>query len=107
MCAQAPKDAADFSAGLLGIGTLPQVRGQSQLLADIAIAEASFRTTPTAQTGPPKIGVIEAVEDTRGRFILGVQWHPECGRKDNTFASLAQALLSKYNDKPNDLYIRL
>jgi len=54
MCAQAPKDAADFSAGLLGIGTLPQVRGQSQLLADIAIAEASFRTTPTAQTGPPK-----------------------------------------------------
>ncbi len=107
MCAQAPKDAADFSAGLLGIGTLPQVRGQSQLLADIAIAEASFRTTPTAQTGPPKIGVIEAVEDTRGRFILGVQWHPECGWKDDPFASLAKALFTTFIDQARLRYNRL
>jgi putative glutamine amidotransferase len=31
-------------------------------------------------------GVIEAVEDTTGRFILGVQWHPERGWKDDAFA---------------------
>jgi putative glutamine amidotransferase len=31
-------------------------------------------------------GVIEAVEDTRGRFIVGVQWHPERGWKDDPFA---------------------
>jgi putative glutamine amidotransferase len=31
-------------------------------------------------------GVIEAVEDTTGRFIVGVQWHPERGWKDNPLA---------------------
>jgi len=42
MCTEAPKDAANFRSGLLWIGaTLPQVRRQSQLLADIAIAEAA------------------------------------------------------------------
>ena len=28
-------------------------------------------------------GVIEAVEDTRGRFIIGVQWHPERDFRDD------------------------
>ena len=31
-------------------------------------------------------GVIEAIEDTTGRFIVGVQWHPERGWKDDPFA---------------------
>ena len=31
-------------------------------------------------------GVIEAVEDTTGRFIVGVQWHPERGWKDDPFS---------------------
>ena len=31
-------------------------------------------------------GVIEAVEDTTGRFMLGVQWHPERGWRDDRFA---------------------
>jgi putative glutamine amidotransferase len=31
-------------------------------------------------------GVIEAVEDTTGRFVIGVQWHPERGWKDDPFA---------------------
>jgi putative glutamine amidotransferase len=31
-------------------------------------------------------GVIEAVEDTTGRFILGVQWHPERGWQNDEFS---------------------
>src|SRR5262249_48920469 len=31
-------------------------------------------------------GVIEAIEDTTGRFIIGVQWHPERGWKENAFS---------------------
>jgi putative glutamine amidotransferase len=38
-------------------------------------------------------GVIEAVEDTAGRFIVGVQWHPERGWKHDPFA---QALFSAF-----------
>ena len=38
-------------------------------------------------------GVIEAVEDTTGRFIVGVQWHPERGWKDDPFS---KALFSSF-----------
>ena len=38
-------------------------------------------------------GVIEAVEDTTGRFILGVQWHPERDWRQDSFA---KALFSKF-----------
>ena len=31
-------------------------------------------------------GVIEALEDTSGRFIIGVQWHPERGWRDDAFS---------------------
>ncbi len=31
-------------------------------------------------------GVIEALEDTSGRFIVGVQWHPERGWKNDAFS---------------------
>jgi putative glutamine amidotransferase len=31
-------------------------------------------------------GVIEAVEDTTGRFVVGVQWHPERGWKEDSFS---------------------
>ena len=31
-------------------------------------------------------GVIEAVEDTTGRFVVGVQWHPERGWRDDPFS---------------------
>ncbi len=41
-------------------------------------------------------GVIEAVEDTMGRFILGVQWHPERGWKDDPFA---KALFTAFIDQ--------
>jgi putative glutamine amidotransferase len=37
--------------------------------------------------------VIEAVEDTTGRFIVGVQWHPERGWKEDPFS---KALFSTF-----------
>ena len=41
-------------------------------------------------------GVVEAVEDTRGRFIVGVQWHPERGwREDPASQSLFSALIEQ------------
>jgi putative glutamine amidotransferase len=38
-------------------------------------------------------GVIEAVEDTGGRFIIGVQWHPERGWREDPFS---QALFMSF-----------
>lgn len=38
-------------------------------------------------------GVVEAVEDTRGRFIVGVQWHPERGFDSDPFS---QALFKSF-----------
>jgi putative glutamine amidotransferase len=38
-------------------------------------------------------GVVEAVEDTRGRFILGVQWHPERGFHNDP---VSQALFKSF-----------
>jgi putative glutamine amidotransferase len=37
-------------------------------------------------------GVVEAVEDTTGRFVVGVQWHPERGWQNDSFS---KALFSK------------
>ena len=38
-------------------------------------------------------GVIEAIEDANGRFVVGVQWHPERGYRDDGFA---QALFTRF-----------
>jgi putative glutamine amidotransferase len=38
-------------------------------------------------------GVIEAIEDVSGRFVIGVQWHPERGFRDNAFS---RALFSAF-----------
>ncbi len=40
-------------------------------------------------------GVIEAIEDTTGRFVVGVQWHPERGWKEDAFS---KALFSTFID---------
>ena len=37
-----------------------------------------------AATAPD--GVVEAIEDTGGRFVIGVQWHPERGFQDDSFS---------------------
>jgi putative glutamine amidotransferase len=38
-------------------------------------------------------GVIEAVEDTTGRFVVGVQWHPERGWREDPFS---KSLFSRF-----------
>ena len=48
----------------------------------------NLRITATAPDG-----VAEAIEDTRGRFVLGVQWHPETGWKTD---ALARSLFSAF-----------
>ena len=50
------------------------------------------RNLNTVATSPD--GVIEAVEDSSGRFIVGVQWHPERGFRDDEFSqALFQAFM--------------
>ena len=44
-----------------------------------------------AATAPD--GVIEAIEDVSGRFVVGVQWHPERTFQDDPFA---RALFSEF-----------
>jgi len=49
-------------------------------------------------------GVVEAVEDTTGRFIVGVQWHPERGWKEDSFSKalftkLIQEARVRYNHR--------
>jgi len=48
-------------------------------------------------------GVIEAIEDTTGRFIIGVQWHPERVWKEDPFSkalftSFIEQALVRYNN---------
>jgi putative glutamine amidotransferase len=50
-------------------------------------------------------GVVEAVEDTTGSFIVGVQWHPERGWKDDPFSkalfnSFIERAGLRYNPEP-------
>jgi putative glutamine amidotransferase len=41
-------------------------------------------------------GVVEAVEDSAGRFVIGVQWHPERGwREDALSKALFRALIEQ------------
>jgi putative glutamine amidotransferase len=54
----------------------------------IAVPGRELRVTATAPDG-----VIEAVEDTAGRFIVGVQWHPERGFREDAFS---QALFTAF-----------
>ena len=44
----------------------------------------------------PADGVIEALEDATGRFVVGVQWHPERGwRGDPVSQALFSALIEQ------------
>ncbi|HET9941847.1 MAG TPA: gamma-glutamyl-gamma-aminobutyrate hydrolase family protein [Terriglobia bacterium] len=54
----------------------------------VGLVGASLRTVATAPDG-----VIEAIEDVNGRFVVGVQWHPERGFREDAFA---QALFAEF-----------
>ena len=47
----------------------------------VGLVGANLRTVATAPDG-----VIEAIEDVNGRFVVGVQWHPERTFQDDAFA---------------------
>jgi putative glutamine amidotransferase len=62
-----------------------------------AIEKVGRELVATASTSD---GVIEAVEDKRpGRFVLGVQWHPEIGWQHD---SLSQALFNRFIAAANE-----
>jgi putative glutamine amidotransferase len=71
--------------------------GKDSLLARLAGADAlevnSFHHQAISEPGKnldvvatAPDGVIEGVEDTTGKFFVGVQWHPERGFQDDAFA---------------------
>ena len=47
----------------------------------VGLVGANLRTVATAPDG-----VIEAIEDVSGRFVVGVQWHPERAFQEDPFA---------------------
>jgi putative glutamine amidotransferase len=47
----------------------------------VGLVGANLRAVATAPDG-----VIEAIEDVSGRFVVGVQWHPERGFQEDAFA---------------------
>jgi putative glutamine amidotransferase len=44
-------------------------------------------------TGRAQDGVIEAIEPGDGRWVLGVQWHPEADERSRLFAAFREAAL--------------
>ena len=57
---------------------------------------AGFRVTATAPDG-----VIEAIEDPRARFCLGVQWHPENFWRTGEFRPLFEGFLEAARNRHN------
>ena len=54
----------------------------------VGLVGVNLRTVATAPDG-----VIEGIEDVNGRFVVGVQWHPERGFPEDAFA---QALFAEF-----------
>jgi putative glutamine amidotransferase len=61
-----------------------------------SIADLGSGLVPTAHAAD---GVIEAVELTGARFVLGVQWHPEEGSDGRPFAALVAAARDYSDEK--------
>ena len=67
----------------------------------VANPGANLRAVATAPDG-----VVEAIEDVNGKFVIGVQWHPERGFQENAFAKalftafIEEAGKSKSNRHP-------
>ena len=83
-----PRDRASHAVRLLPGSKLSGLRAGEQALVNShhhqAVETVGRDLVATAWTTD---GLVEAVEDTRqDRFVLGVQWHPELGWKEDRFS---------------------
>lgn len=91
----APRDRPSHSIMLAKSGLLTSLAQEEKVLVNShhhqAIEKLGRDLTATAWTSDR---LIEAVEDPRpGKFVLGVQWHPELGWKDD---HLSRALFERF-----------
>jgi putative glutamine amidotransferase len=96
-----PRDRASHAVRLLPGGNLARLRDGEQALVNShhhqAVETVGRDLVATAWAGD---GLIEAVEDTRrGRFALGVQWHPELGWEKDSFS---QSLFDRFVAEAKD-----
>lgn len=92
-----PVVAARHPISIAGSTLLAKIAGKDALEVNsyhhqsVARAGRDLRVSATAPDG-----VIEAIEDTSGRFVLGVQWHPErTWREDPTSRALFSAFVGE------------
>ena len=80
----APRFAATHTVDVTEGSLLHRIYGKRQLAVNSFHHQAVGRVAPGFQvTGLAADGIIEAMESTEHKSILGVQWHPEC--LGNTF----------------------
>jgi putative glutamine amidotransferase len=92
-----PRDRASHAIKLGKSTVLSSIAGDPSALVNShhhqAVAKVGRNLVATAWSSD---GLIEAVEDSRPeRFVIGVQWHPELGWKEDR---LSQALFSRFID---------
>ena len=90
-----PRDRASHAVRLLAGSNLAGLRNSEQVLVNShhhqAVEAIGRDLVATAWAAD---GLVEAVEDPRAdRFVLGVQWHPELGWKQDSFS---QALFDRF-----------
>jgi putative glutamine amidotransferase len=82
-----PKPAARHMVKIAEDSLIGRLAGRSEMEVNSyhhqAVASPGRNLKPVAFAHD---GVIEAVEDITGRFVVGVQWHPERGWKDDPFS---------------------
>lgn len=81
----APRDRASHGINLASSSLLAKLAGSDKALVNShhhqAIEKVGRELIPTAWASD---GLIEGVEDSRpGRFVIGVQWHPEMGWRND------------------------
>jgi putative glutamine amidotransferase len=97
----APRDRPSHAVTLAATSLLSSLAPDDRVLVNShhhqAIERVGRNLVATASTSD---GVVEAVEDPRpGRFVLGVQWHPEIGWQHD---SLSQALFNRFIAAANE-----
>jgi putative glutamine amidotransferase len=104
---ETPEDELYHSVELVEGSRLHEVMGANKLMVNSfhhqAIKDLGRNLTVTAVS---KDNIIEAVESTEDRYLLGVQWHPECLTKRyqiflNLFSRLVQEGLEYRQYKRN------